>query len=89
MNYKVDQELIDRLTTQIRKMRRDEGSRKLKAAKAFSKKMNKLEAEALAEIATMVGTAKHKAKGIAEKLYGPDHDRITKLFDAVYETESQ
>jgi hypothetical protein len=37
----------------------------------------------------MVGTAKHKAKGIAEKLYGPDHDRITKLFDAVYETESQ
>jgi hypothetical protein len=36
-------------------------------------------AEALAEIAAMVSTAKHKASGIAEKLYGPDSGIIERI----------
>lgn len=73
---------IDKL---IKAMRRKEQRRKLKATKDFLAKMDRLEAEALAEIEVSIGTAKHKAKGIAEALYGPDHDRITKLFDEIYE----
>lgn len=83
MNYKVDQELIDRLTEIIKSMRLAETMRQTFATEAFTAKMDRLEAEALAEIAAMVSTAKHKARGITEKLYGPDNDRIKKMFEAV------
>lgn len=69
----------------LQAMRKKEQSRKRKATKDFLAKMDKLEAETLTEIETAVGLAKHKARGIAEKLYGPDNDRIKKLF----ETKSQ
>ena len=62
-------------------MRLAETMRQTFATEAFIAKMDKLEAEILAEIEVSIGLAKHKARGIAEKLYGPDHDRIKKLFE--------
>ena len=79
MNYKVDQELIDRLSAEILKMRRKEQRRKRKATKDFLAKMDRLEAETLAEIAASVSSAKHKASGITEKLYGPSNNIIERM----------
>ena len=60
-------------------MNRQEQARQATALYDFLVKMDKLEAEALAEIDAMVRSAKHKAKGITEKLYGPSSGIIEKM----------
>ena len=60
-------------------MSRKEQARQATALYDFLVKMDRLEEEALAEIATMVSTAKHKASGITEKLYGPDNGIIKRM----------
>lgn len=67
---------IDKL---IKAMRRKEQRRKLKATKDFLAKMNKLEEEALAEIDTMVRSAKHKVLKIEERLWGPSSGIIERM----------
>jgi hypothetical protein len=63
----------------LQAMRRKEQRRKRKATKDFLAKMDRLEAEALDEIEASVGSAKHKASGITEKLYGPSSNIIERM----------
>lgn len=58
---------IDKL---LQAMRRKEQRRKRKETKDFLAKMDRIEAETLAEIDTMVRRAKHKVLRIEERLYG-------------------
>lgn len=60
-------------------MNKKEHARQATALYDFLVKMDELEANALAEIGRMVSTAKHKASGITEKLYGPDSGIIEKM----------
>jgi hypothetical protein len=60
-------------------MNKKEQTRQATALYDFLVKMDRFEAEALAEIDTMVRSAKHKASGITEKLYGPDSGIIERM----------
>jgi len=60
-------------------MSREERTRQATALYDFLVKMDGLEAKALVEIDRMVSTAKHKASGITEKLYGPDSGIIERM----------
>lgn len=63
----------------LQAMRRKEQRRKRKATKDFLAMMDRLEAEALADIEVSIGLAKHKARGITEKLYGPSSNIIERM----------
>lgn len=60
-------------------MTKTEQARREQATADFLVKMDRLEAEALAEIEDSVRTAKHKVLRITERLYGPSSNIIERM----------